>query len=236
MIDLHYWPTPNGWKISIALEEMDLAYRVVPVNIARGAQFAPEFLAISPNNRMPAIVDHDPEGGGAPVSVFESGAILLYLAEKTGSFMPSDLRGRMEVIQWLMWQMGGLGPMLGQHGHFKLYAREPIPYALERYREEALRLFGVLDRRLEGREHICGAYCIADIACWPWILTYKSQGLDLDPFANVRRWYDALKQRPALRRGYDVGRDQKKRTFQGPDEEARRILFDPTSSGKPPQA
>ena len=132
MIDLHYWPTPNGWKISIALEEMDLAYRVVPVNIARGAQFAPEFLAISPNNRMPAIVDHDPEGGGAPVSVFESGAILLYLAEKTGSFMPSDLRGRMEVIQWLMWQMGGLGPMLGQHGHFKLYAREPIPYALER--------------------------------------------------------------------------------------------------------
>ncbi len=164
MIDLYYWPTPNGWKISIALEEMELRYRVVPVNIARGEQFAPEFLAISPNNRMPAIIDHDPVGAGEPLAIFESGAILLYLAEKTGQFLPADPRGRFEVVQWLMWQVGGLGPMLGQNGHFRLYAREKIPYAIERYGTEAERLYGVLDRRLEGREHLCGAYSIAFLA------------------------------------------------------------------------
>ena len=226
MIDLHYWPTPNGWKASIALEEMELPYRVVPVNIGRGEQFAPEFLAISPNNRMPAIVDHDPPGGGPPLAVFESGAILLYLAEKSGRFLPADPRGRSEVLQWVMWQVGGLGPMLGQHGHFKLYAPEKIPYAIERYRTEADRLYGVLDRRLEGREHLCGEYSIADMMCWPWVITYKSQGIDLDAFANVRRWYDALKERPALRRGYDVGREVKKATFDGgPDAESREHLF-----------
>ena len=226
MIDLYYWPTPNGWKASIALEEMELDYRVVPVNIGRGEQFAPEFLAISPNNRMPAIVDHDPADGGGPLSVFETGAILIYLAEKTGRFLPSEPRARAAVLEWVMWQMGGLGPMLGQHGHFKLYAPEKIPYAIERYRTEAERLYGVLDKRLEGREHICDAYSIADMMCWPWVITYKSQGIDLDAFPNVRRWYDALKQRPGLRRGYDVGAELRKPTFDGgPDEKAREHLF-----------
>ena len=222
MIDLHYWPTPNGWKISIALEEMGLAYEAVPLNLGRGEQFAPDFLAISPNNRMPAIVDHDPVGGGDPLAIFESGAILLYLAEKTGAFLPADAAGRYDAIQWLMWQMGGLGPMLGQHGHFKLYATEKISYAIERYRNEAERLYGVLDQRLAGREHICGDYSIADMACWPWVLTYKSQGIDLSAFPDVRRWYDALKQRPALRRGYALGRDW---NTEAPDARAREILF-----------
>jgi GST-like protein len=208
MIDLYYWPTPNGWKISIALEEMELDYTIRPVNIGRGEQFEPDFLAISPNNRMPAMVDHDPEGGGEPVAVFESGAMLLYLAEKTGRFLPKDLRGRYDVVQWVMWQMGGLGPMLGQNGHFRIYAPDPVPYAIDRYTREAERLYGVLDKRLEGRDHICGDYSIADMACWPWVITYKRQGMDLDgKFPNVRRWYDALKQRPALRRGYEVGRE-----------------------------
>jgi GST-like protein len=206
MIDLYYWPTPNGWKISIALEEMELPYRMIPVDIGRGAQFQPEFLAISPNGRMPAIVDHDPAGGGAPISVFESGAILLYLADKSGRFLPRDLRGRSEATQWLMWQMGGLGPMLGQHGHFALYAKDKIPYAIERYRRETERLYGVLDSRLAGRDHICGDYSIADIACWPWVVTNKAQSIDLGAFPNLRRWYDALKERPALRRGYALGK------------------------------
>jgi GST-like protein len=226
MIDLHYWPTPNGWKISIALEEMELPYRVVPVNIGRGEQFEPAFLEISPNNRMPAIVDHEPAGGGDPPAIFESGANLIYLADKSGRFLPEDIRGRSDVLQWVMWQMGGLGPMLGQHGHFKLYAPEKVPYAIERYRKEAERLYGVLDKRLEGREFICDAYSIADMMCWPWIITYKSQGLDLGAYPNVRRWYDALKERPALRRGYDVGREVKMATFDGgPDNESRKHLF-----------
>ena len=227
MIDLYFWPTPNGWKISIALEEMELPYTVLPVNIAKGEQFQPEFLDVSPNNRIPAIVDREPIGGGEAFPVFETGAILLYLAEKTGKFMPLDPRGRSDVIQWVMWQMGGLGPMLGQHGHFKLYATEKIPYAIERYRDEADRLYGVMDRRLEGREYLCDDYSIADMACWPWILTYKSQGLDLDSFSNVRRWYDALKTRPALRRGYDLGKDLRKAvsSADGPNDETRRTLF-----------
>jgi GSH-dependent disulfide-bond oxidoreductase len=207
MIDLLYWPTPNGWKIAIALEEMELAYRLIPVDIGKGAQFEPDFLAVSPNNRIPAIVDHDPDDGGPPVPVFESGAILVYLAEKTGRFLPRDPRGRSEALQWLMWQMGGLGPMLGQHGHFKLYARDEIPYAIERYRAEALRLYGVLDRRLADRECLAGAYSIADMACWPWVVTHKAQEIDLAAFPNVRRWYDALKERPGLRRGYALGRE-----------------------------
>jgi GST-like protein len=227
MIDLHFWPTPNGWKISIALEEMELPYTVLPVNIGKGEQYEPEFLAISPNNRIPAIVDHDPIGGGEPISVFETGAILLYLAEKTGRFIPSDARGRYDVIQWVMWQMGGLGPMLGQHGHFKLYATEKLPYAIDRYRTEADRLYGVLNKRLAESEFLCGEYSIADMACWPWILTYKSQGIELDAFGNVRRWYDALKQRPGLRRGYDLGKDLRQAVFSknGPDDETRRTLF-----------
>jgi len=211
MIDLHYWPTPNGWKIAIALEEMELPYRMIPVDIGRGAQFRPEFLAISPNNRIPAIVDRDPDDGGPSIEVFESGAILIYLAEKSGRFLPRDPRGRSEVLAWLMWQMGGLGPMLGQHGHFKLYAKDALPYAIERYRKEAERLYGVLDRRLEGRDCIAGAYSIADMACWPWIVTHKAQEIDLAAFPNVRRWYDALKQRPALRRGYELGKELRAR-------------------------
>jgi GST-like protein len=207
MIDLYYWPTPNGWKVSIALEEMELPYHVIPVDIGRGEQFEPSFLALSPNGRMPAIVDRDPEGGGPPIPVFESGAILLYLAEKSGRFLPRDVRGRIDVIQWLMWQMGGLGPMLGQHGHFALYAAEKIPYAIERYRREAERLYGVLDRRLEGRRHVCGEYSIADMACWPWIVTWKRQDIPLERFPNVQRWYQALQQRPALRRGYELRRE-----------------------------
>jgi GSH-dependent disulfide-bond oxidoreductase len=207
VIDLYYWPTPNGWKISIALEEMELSYRMIPVEIGRGAQFEPAFVAISPNGRIPAIVDHQPEGGGAPIAVFESGAILLYLAEKGGRFLPRDVRGRSEVVQWLMWQIGGFGPMLGQHGHFALYANDKIEYAIARYRRETERLYGVLDRRLAGREHLCGDYSIADMACWPWVVTNKAQKIDLGAFPNVRRWYDALKQRPALRRGYEVGKE-----------------------------
>lgn len=230
MIDLHYWPTPNGWKISIALEEMELAYRVVPVNIHRGEQFDRHFLEISPNNRMPAIVDHDPLDGGAPLSVFESGAILIYLAEKSGKFLPSDLRGRTEVMEWLMWQMGGVGPMFGQAGHFKFYAPEPLPYAQQRYTTEALRLYGVLDRRLADREHICGDYSIVDMACWPWVITYKKQEIDLGRFPNVRRWYDQLKLRPGLRRGYEVGKELGKPTGVW-DEEARKHLMAHTRSG-----
>jgi GST-like protein len=207
MIELHSFPTPNGWKISIALEEMELPYEPHWVNIRTGEQFRPEFLAISPNNRIPAIVDRDPADGGPPVRIFESGAILLYLAEKSGRFLPRDARGRAEVTQWLFWQVGGLGPMLGQHGHFKLYAAEKIPYAIERYELETKRLYGVMDRRLADRAYLAGEYSIADMACWPWIVTHKAQGIDLAEFPNVRRWYDALKERPALRRGYALGKE-----------------------------
>ena len=225
MIDLHYWPTPNGWKISIALEEMELAYRLVPVNIGRGEQFTPEFLAISPNNRMPAIVDHEPPGGGPPLAVFESGAILLYLAEKTGRFLPQDLRGRYEVVQWLMWQMGGLGPMAGQAGHFRLYAPEKVPYAIARYTDEVNRLYGVLDKRLEGREYVCGEYSIADMAAWPWVVPHEGHGQTLDAFPNLTRWYELMKTRPALRRGFDVGKEIRQRMKDGMDAEARGVLF-----------
>jgi GST-like protein len=225
VIDLHYWPTPNGWKISIALEEMGLPYRMKPVNIGRGEQFAPDFLAISPNGRMPAIVDDEPAGGGGPLAIFESGAILVYLAEKSGRFLPRDVRGRSDVLAWLFWQVGGLGPMLGQHGHFRLYASEKIPYAIERYERETKRLYGVIDRRLAGRAHVCGDYSIADMACWPWVVTHKAQGIDLAEFPEVARWYGALKERPALRRGYDLGREQRAVVASGPDAESRMHLF-----------
>lgn len=224
MIDAYYWPTPNGWKISIALEEMALPYRVVPINIGRGAQFESQFLAISPNNRMPAIVDRDPAGGGEPISVFESGAILIYLAEKCGRFLPTDVRGRTQVLEWLMWQMSGMGPMFGQAGHFRFYAPEQIPYAKDRYDTEMRRLYGVLDRQLQDREYIAGDYSIADMACWPWVLTYKRQQVNLAEFAHVSRWYKALQTRPALRRGYQVGSEFGKP--QGVwDEEARKHLM-----------
>ena len=199
MIDLHYWPTPNGWKVSIALEELGLPYAVEYVNIGRGEQFRPEFLAISPNNRMPAVVDHDPPDGKGPLSVFESGAILLYLAEKTGKFIPSDLRGRVEALQWLFWQMGGLGAMLGQNHHFSLYAPEKIPYAIDRYVKETNRLYGVLNKRLADREFVAGEYSIADMASYPWIVPWKRQGQNLDDFPHLRRWFEAIRHRPAWR-------------------------------------
>jgi GSH-dependent disulfide-bond oxidoreductase len=225
MIDLYYAPTPNGWKISIMLEECGLDYNVKLVNIMAGEQFTPEFLAISPNNRIPAIVDHAPKDGGNPLNVFESGAILLYLAEKTGRFLPHDLRSRTAVLEWLNWQMGGLGPMLGQHGHFKLYAPERIEYATTRYRNEALRLYGVLDRRLADNVYVAGAeYSIADMAIFPWIRTYKRQEIDLNEFMNVKRWYKLLKERPAIQRGLDVAKEARSLNPQE-DAEGRKILF-----------
>jgi len=225
MIDLHYWPTPNGWKISIMLEECGLPYRVHPVNIGRGAQFEPGFLAISPNNRIPAIVDHDPPGGGEPVPVFETGAILVYLAEKAGMLLPARLRERKQVLEWLMWQMGGLGPMLGQNGHFLLYAPQKIPYAIDRYGREARRLYGVLDAQLvRTGAFVAGEYSIADIACFPWIVTHKRQQLNLDEFPDVKRWFAQVRARPAVQRGMAVGAELRSASAL-PDEEARRVLF-----------
>ncbi|MDA9509079.1 glutathione S-transferase [Bradyrhizobium sp. CCBAU 11386] len=222
MIDLYYAPTPNGWKISIMLEELGLPYSVKPVNIRAGEQFSPEFLAISPNNRIPAIVDHDPADGSAPFSAFETGAILIYLAEKTGRFLPGDLRGRSTTIQWVMWQMAGLGPMLGQHGHFALYAAEKIPYAIERYRDEAARLYGVLDRQLgKTGAYVAGDYSIADIACFPWTMTHKAQGFTLDDYPNVKRWYAEVRARPQVQAGLAIGKFVKE-PF---DEESRKIMF-----------
>ncbi len=230
MIDLYYWPTPNGWKISIALEELGLAYRIKPVNIGRGEQFATDFLAISPNNRIPALVDHDPIGGGAPFSSFETGAMLVYLAEKTGRLLgsnsPADWRGRHAVLPWLMWQMGGLGPMLGQHGHFKLYASQKIPYAIERYAQETRRLYSVLDTQLARTGAFVAGddYSIADIAIFPWIMTHKAQGLTLDDWPAVKRWFATLRARDAVQRGLAAGRDLRppQATM---DDETRKNLF-----------
>ena len=224
MIDLHYWPTPNGWKISIMLEECGLPYRFIPVNIARGEQFSPGFLRISPNNRMPAIVDDAPPGGGEPITIFESGAILLYLADRSGMFLPADPHSRYAVIQWLMWQMAGLGPMAGQNGHFLLYATEKIPYAIERYGNEVRRLYGVLDGQLARTgDCVAGAYSIADMAIFPWIVTHKAQGLTLDDYPNVGRWFVHLRQRPAVQRGMALGSEL--RRAGPPDDEARKHLF-----------
>jgi GSH-dependent disulfide-bond oxidoreductase len=230
MIDFYYWPTPNGWKVSIMLEECGLPYRVVPVNIGRGDQFKPEFLAISPNNRMPAIVDHDADG--EVVSVFESGAILLHLAEKSGRFMPTSRRGRKETLEWLFWQVGNLGPMAGQLSHFVNYApRNDAPgehvYSHQRYANEYDRCLGVLERRLEGRAFILDEYSIADMASWPWVLIAKPLGQKLDEFPNVARWRDAIKQRPAVQRGVDLGKELRRAA--PPTEEERRILFNQTA-------
>jgi GSH-dependent disulfide-bond oxidoreductase len=203
MIDLYYWPTPNGHKITLFLEEAGLPYRIHPVNIGAGDQFKPEFLAFSPNNRMPAIIDSDPADGGEPQSVFESGAILIYLALKTGRFYGETPRERTDILQWLMWQMGGLGPMAGQNGHFNLYAPEPVPYAIDRYTKETARLYGVLDRRLAEREFVAGSgYSIADMAIYPWIVPHQSHKQDLADFPHVRRWFDAVAARPATARAY----------------------------------
>ena len=205
MIDLYYWPTPNGHKISMMLEECDLDYTIHIVNITAGDQFRPDFLKLSPNNRMPAIVDHDPVGGGPPINLFESGAILLYLAEKTGRFFPTDLRERYCAMKWLMWQMGGLGPMAGQNHHFGRFAPEKIPYAIDRYRRETVRLYGVLDGALAEKKFIAGDFCIADIACYPWIARYEWQEMDLNDFANIKRWFDSIAARPATQIAYAKG-------------------------------
>ena len=223
MIDLYYWTTPNGHKITIFLEETGIEYRIVPVNIAQGEQFHEDFLRISPNNKIPAIVDHAPADGGAPVSVFESGAILLYLAEKTGKLIPSDLRGRTEVLQWLFWQMGGLGPMAGQTHHFLQYAPERIPYAIDRYVKETSRLYAVLDNRLADREYIAGEYSIADIACYPWVVPYKRQNQNLADFPDLKRWFESIQSRPATVRAYEKGAELAKRP--SVTDEGKKILF-----------
>lgn len=225
MIDLHYFPTPNGWKVSIALEELALPYRIVPCNIGRGDQFTPDFLAISPNNRMPAIVDHDPIGGGDPIPVFESGAILQYLADKTGRLMPEDPRKRVQVLEWMYWQMANQGPMCGQAGHFRNYAPEPLPYAIDRYTREARRLYQVLDRRLEGREFIVDTLSMADILCWPWIPMRDHHGQTLDDLPNLKRWFEACGERPAFQRGFEAGADLVAGMEGGLDDEAKRNLF-----------
>jgi GST-like protein len=222
MIDLYYWPTPNGWKITILLEETAIPYRVVPVDIGRGDQFEPEFLKISPNNRMPAIVDNDGPDG-RPISIFESGAILVYLAEKSGSFLGADARSRYEVMQWLMWQMGGIGPMFGQAGHFMLSAPEPIPYAIERYTKEAKRLTRVLDLRLGDRPFVAGDYSIADMASFPWVQAAEKL-LGLSDFPNVAGWVEKLRARPAVKRGLAVLAEESDRRPEMTDER-RSILF-----------
>jgi GST-like protein len=229
MIDLYYWTTPNGHKVTMFLEEAGLEYRIFPVNIGKGDQFKPEFLRIAPNNRIPAIVDNAPANGGAPISLFESGAILLYLAEKTGKFIPADVRGRAEVLQWLFWQMGGLGPMAGQNHHFAIYAPEKLPYAIDRYAKETNRLYGVLNKRLADRPYVAGAYSIADMAAYPWIvMPYERQGQNLDDFPHLKRWFAGIKARPATIRAY--AKAEEINTAPTVDEQSRKILFGQTAA------
>ncbi len=223
-IDLYYWPTPNGWKITIMLEELGVPYDMRYINISRGEQFTPEFLKIAPNNRMPAIVD--PEGpGGEPVSVFESGAILQYLGRKFGRFYPSDERQRVEVDQWLFWQMGGLGPMAGQAHHFRGYAPEKIPYAIDRYTNEVNRLYGVMNTRLADRDYLAGDYSIADMACIGWVIPYERQGQDLNDFPRLKRWFDTMMTRPAVKKGTEIGKEEREKSNIADDKEAQAVLF-----------
>ena len=226
MIDLYYWPTPNGHKVTLMLEETGLPYQIQPVNIGAGDQFTPAFLAISPNNKMPALVDHQPTDGGAPQSVFESGAILLYLAEKTGRVLPADSRGRVAVLEWLFWQMAGLGPMSGQMGHFNVYAPDKIPYAIERYNNEVRRLHGVMDKRLAQTAYLGGeAYSIADMASYPWIGAYDTLPVDFDAFPNLKRWHDAIAARPATQRAYALREKVNPQAGKPLSEEERKHLF-----------
>ena len=223
MIDLHYWTTPNGHKITIFLEETGTPYRIIPVNIGKGDQFKPEFLRIAPNNRIPAMIDTAPSGGGEPISVFESGAMLVYLGDKTGRFLPRELRPRTEVLQWLFWQMAGLGPMAGQNGHFNVYAPEKIPYAMKRYIDETSRLYKVMDNRLADREFLGGEYSIADMACYPWVVPFKVHGQDLDKFPNLKRWFESIRARPAVERAYALAATIN--TAAPMSDEAKKILF-----------
>jgi len=234
-IELHYWPTPNGHKITIMCEEAGIPYEIKPVNIGKGDQFKPEFLAISPNNKIPAIVDHAPTGGGKAISVFESGAILLYLAGKTGQFLPADLRGQVEALEWLMWQMGGLGPMAGQANHFNMYAPqfnppEQLKYGQDRYSNEVNRLFGVLNKRLGDRPFVAGDYSIADMAIWPWIVGFKNFRQNLDDFPNLKKWFEeTMGKRPAVVKGKAVGAELRPAPGINTDEQ-RKILFGQTAS------
>lgn len=230
MIELYFAPTPNGQKLTLFLEEAGLPYRISPVRLSKGEQFEPEFLKISPNNKIPALVDHDPADGGAPLAMFESGAMLLYLAEKSGQLLSADPRGRAETLQWLFWQVGGLGPMAGQNGHFQVYAPEKVPYAIERYRAETNRLYGVLDRRLAGREFIAGAYSIADIACYPWIVPHRAHGQDLNEFPHLRRWFETIAMRPATVRAFAGVEDVYAKPAAPLSDGERRILFGQTAA------
>jgi GST-like protein len=229
MIELYYWTTPNGHKITIFLEEVGLPYTIFPINIGAGEQFKPEFLKISPNNRIPAIVDRQPADGGEAISVFESGAILQYLAEKTGKLIPNDTSGRVEVLQWLFWQMGGLGPMAGQNHHFSQYAPEKIEYAINRYVNETGRLYAVLNKRLSDRQFVAGDdYSIADIACYPWIVPYERQGQKLEDFPNLKRWFEAIKERPATIRAYEQAEQFKNQTLD--PNKSRDMLFNQSAN------
>jgi GST-like protein len=223
VLDLYYWPTPNGHKITIFLEEAEVPYRIHPINIGKGEQFTADYLRISPNNKIPALVDDDPPGGGPPLFLFESGNILLYLAEKTGRFLPGDARGRAETLSWLFWQMGGFGPMLGQNHHFAQYAPEKIPYAIERYTKETSRLYQVLDTQLRGRPFVAGEYSIADMAIYPWAVPHERQGIRIAEFPEVARWLESMRTRPAVGRAYEAGK-----AYAAPptmSEEARKALF-----------
>jgi GST-like protein len=230
MIDLYYWTTPNGHKITMFLEEAGLEYRLIPINIGTGEQFKPEFLRVAPNNRIPAIVDTAPADGGKPVSLFESGAILLYLADKTGKFIPKDLRGRAMALEWLFWQMAGLGPMAGQNHHFSNYAPEKLPYAIDRYLKETNRLYGVLNKHLADRQFIAGDYSIADMASYPWIVPYERQGQKLEDFPNLKRWFEAVKARPATQRAYDRAKEINPNPPATMTEEAKKVLFGQTAA------
>ncbi|MFT3741451.1 MAG: glutathione S-transferase N-terminal domain-containing protein [Gammaproteobacteria bacterium] len=225
MIDVYYWPTPNGHKITIFLEEVGLDYRVFPVNIKEGQQFEAAFLKIAPNNKIPAIVDHEPADKGEPLALFESGAILVYLAEKTRQFIPEDLRARSQVLQWLFWQMGGLGPILGQNHHFVQYAPEKIPYAIERYVKETKRLYTVLDLQLTNQDYICGAYSIVDMACFPWVMLYEKQLQNIADFPNIKRWLDKVQSREAVQRAYQIGQDEVYAVNKSLNSQEKQTLF-----------
>ena len=227
-IDVYYWPTPNGWKVTIMLEELDAPYEIKPINIGKGEQFEPSFLAIAPNNRMPAIVDPEPMGGGEPVSIFESGAILEYLAEKHGRFMPADTRGRYEVLQWVYWQMANLGPVSGHHNHFRHYAADQKQeYAKERFWKECNRLYGVMDTALADREFLAGEYSIADMASWPWVISHERQGQKIEDFPNLERWFHTIEARPAAQRGRAVLEEMRRQGEMSEDE--KKVLFGQTA-------
>jgi GST-like protein len=232
MIDLYYWSTPNGHKITMCLEEIGLPYRVHPVDIGKGDQFKPDFLAIAPNNRIPALVDPAPKGGGAPLALFESGAMLVYLAEKTGQFLAADLHARYDTLQWVFWQMGGLGPMAGQNHHFNVYAQEKIKYAIDRYVNETNRLYGVLNKRLSDRDFIAGDYSIADMASYPWIVPWKNQGQNIDDFPHLKRWLETIAARPATQRAYAKAKEVNPNFGQTPirTDAERKLLFGQTAA------